>query len=161
VAGTDKQEFAALLPAGFHPMDLAGLRRLTVDRFPYSFTRHSIMTSFESIVARINQSGIAGQIWIDGSFLTEKPEPEDVDMVLAIDVATFRSLDAAQQRFFLGFQAASLFASHKCDNYAIIIDPSRPDSAWLYAYWLRQFGFSRADEMKGIVTINVPFLVTP
>ena len=28
-------------------------------------------------------------------------------------------------------------------------------------YRLRQFGFSRADEMKGIVTISVPFLVTP
>jgi hypothetical protein len=87
-------------------MDLASLRRLAVDRFPYSFTRHTVMTSLESVVAHINQSSIAGQIWVDGSFLTEKLEPEDVDMLLAITAATFRALNAAQRNFFIGFQAA-------------------------------------------------------
>jgi hypothetical protein len=157
----DKQEFPPLLPAGFHPMDLAGLRRMTVDRFPYSFTRPAIMTHLENIVARINRSGIVAEIWVDGSFLTEKLEPEDVDILMAIDAATFLSLDVAQRTFFRGFQTTSLFATHKCDNYAIVIDPSRPDGPWMYAYWLRQFGFSRGDEMKGIVTIKLPFLVTP
>jgi hypothetical protein len=119
------------------------------------------MTNLENIVARINQSAILGTIWVDGSFVTEKLNPEDVDVLLTLDATTYRSLTPPQRTLFSGFQAASLFATHKCDNYAAVIDPARPDGEWLYAYWLRQFGFSRSDEMKGIVTISVPFLVAP
>jgi hypothetical protein len=31
----------------------------------------------------------------------------------------------------------------------------------MFAYWLRQFGFSRKGEMKGIALIRVPFLLSP
>jgi hypothetical protein len=161
VAGAGKQEFPPLLPAGFHRMDMPGLRRLAMVRFPDSFTRPAIMTHLEQIIDRINASGIRGEIWVDGSFLTEKLNPEDVDVLLAIDAAAYAAMSIAQKRFFNGFQAASLFATHHCDNYAAVIDPARPDGEWLHAYWLRQFGFSRADEMKGIVTIEAPFVVTP
>jgi hypothetical protein len=84
VAGADKQEFPPLLAAGFHKTDLAGLRRLAVIRFPDSFTRPSIMTHLEQIVGRINSAAIAGEIWVDGSFLTEKLNPEDVDVLLVV-----------------------------------------------------------------------------
>jgi hypothetical protein len=87
VAGAGKQEFPPLLPAGFHRMDMPGLRRLAVVRFPDSFTRPAIMTHLEQIIDRINASGIRGEIWVDGSFLTEKLNPEDVDVLLAIDAA--------------------------------------------------------------------------
>ena len=112
-------------------MDLAALRRVAVDRFPQSFTRDSIMKNLESIVTRINQSAIKAELWVDGSFLTEKLNPEDVDVLLPIDVQTYQSLAPPQRAFFHGFQAASLFATHKCDNYAAVIDPSRPDGQWL------------------------------
>lgn len=142
-------------------MDLLALRRLAMVRFPDSFTRPAIMTHLEQIVGRINGSGINGEIWVDGSFLTEKLNPEDVDVLLAVDANTYAGMSLAQRTFFRGFQAVSLFPTHHCDNYAAVIDPGRPDGAWLHAYWLRQFGFSRADEMKGIVTIHIPFVVTP
>jgi hypothetical protein len=161
VAGADKAEFPALLPAGFHPMDMLGLRRLAVVRFSDSFTRPAIMTHLEQVVERINASGIRGEIWVDGSFLTEKLNPEDVDVLLAVDAGAYAAMSPAQKMFFRGFQAVSLFPTHHCDNYAAVIDATRPDGEWLHAYWLRQFGFSRADEMKGIVTIHIPFLVTP
>lgn len=161
MAGADKQEFRPLLPAGFHPTDLAGLRRLAAVRFPDSFTRPAIMTHLEQIVGRINHAGILGHIWIDGSFLTEKLNPEDVDVLFVVNAPTFLSMSPSQRSFFNGIQAVSLFATHRCDNYAAVVDPTRPDGEWLYAYWLRQFGFSRADEMKGIATIQTPFLVTP
>ena len=66
-------------------------------------------------------------------------------------------MSPAQRAFFRGFQAVSLFPSHYCDNYAAVIDPARADGEWLHAYWLRQFGFSRADAMKGIVPSNSAF----
>lgn len=142
-------------------MDMLGLRRLAMVRFPDSFTRPPIMTHLEQIVGRINNSGIHAEIWVDGSFLTEKLNPEDVDVLLAVDARTYAAMSPAQRAFFRGFQAVSLFPSHYCDNYAAVIDPARADGEWLHAYWLRQFGFSRADAMKGIVTIQTPFLVTP
>ena len=30
---------------------------------------------------------------------------------------------------------------------------------WDRAYWLRQFGFSRADERKGLAVLRLPFLI--
>lgn len=142
-------------------MDIGGLRRLCVDRFPDSFTRGGIMTNLEAIVQRINQSGIRAQLWINGSFLTEKLNPEDADIAMIVEAATFASMSPSQRLFFDGFRTNSLFASHKIDNYGQVIDPSRPEGPWMHAYWLRQFGFSRAEEMKGIAQIDVPFVVVP
>jgi hypothetical protein len=159
VAGADKEEFPPILPAGFHRTDLAGLRRLGLTRFPDSFTRPAIMSNFEKIVESINRSGIIGEVWVDGSFLTEQLNPEDVDILLAVATVSFLSMNANQRQFFKGFQTSPLFSTHKCDNYAQVIDPSRSDGEWLYAYWLRQFGFSRREEMKGIAVLAVPFLV--
>jgi len=161
VAGADKQEFPPLLRAGFHPMGVGQLRRLCVARFADSFTRDGIMTRLEAIIDSINRSAIRGQIWIDGSFLTEKLNPDDADIALMIDAASFPAMSANQRMFFNGFAQSSLFDSHRIDNYAQVIDESRPDGTWNLAYWIRQFGFSRSDETKGIAIINVPFVVAP
>jgi hypothetical protein len=161
VAGADKEEFPPLLPPGFHPMDLATLRRLCVDRFPASFTRPGIMNNLGQIIARINSSGIPSRLWIDGSFLTEKLNPDDVDISMNISAQVYFGMPANQRAFFDGFRNNSLYASHRVDNYGLIIDESRPEGIWLLAWWLRQFGFSRADEMKGIAEIQIPFVVVP
>jgi hypothetical protein len=161
VAAADKEEFPPLLPAGFHPMQVAGLRRLCVDRATGSFKRSGIMTRLETIIDSINKSAIRGQVWIDGSFMTEKLNPDDADIALMVDLASFRSMSPNQRLFFNGFASSSLYDSHRIDNYAQVIDESRPDGTWNLAYWIRQFGFSRSDQMKGIAVIDVPFVVAP
>jgi hypothetical protein len=72
MAGADKQDWRPLLPAGFHDLDQNALRRLCVERFPESVTRPQIMRNLEAAITQINQQAISGEIWIDGSILTEK-----------------------------------------------------------------------------------------
>lgn len=161
MAGATKEEFPPLLPAGFHQIDPVGRHRLCVDRFPASVTRPRIMKNIEAIVAQINQHGIQGDIWVDGSFLTEKLNPDDADVALVISADVLRTLDASQRGFFNTFKATSLYDAYRIDNYGVAIDSNNPSGEWLYAYWLRQFGFSRTDKPKGILKITVPFTVKP
>jgi hypothetical protein len=119
------------------------------------------MSNLETKIDEINRQGIPGQIWIDGSFLTEKLNPDDADIALFVSNSNFHALSPSQRRFFDDFRGASLYDQFKIDNYGIILDPSAPNSHWWHAYWLRQFGFSRSDELKGILLVSVPFLVTP
>jgi hypothetical protein len=104
---------------------------------------------------------MVGNIWVDGSFLTQKLNPDDVDLLLVIDISDYRRMDAAQLQFFNWFRTNTFNETHKCDNYGIIMDRNHPMGEWNYAYWLKQFGFSRSGDMKGMATIAVPFVVSP
>lgn len=164
----EKEEFAPLLPVGFHEMSIAALERLCVHRFPDSFTRPGIMENLNNVIDRINTSKITGSLWIDGSFLTEKLNPDDVDILFSVSLSTYLAFNPIQGRFFEWFRKTSLYQDYGCDNYAAICDnyaaihdPSRPEGEWLFAYWLRQFGFSRDNRIKGLAVVKVPFLVSP
>ena len=159
MAGADKEEFSPLLPAGFHFLDQTSRQRLCVERFPDSVTRSRIMKNVEAVIAQINQQAISGEIWIDGSFLTEKLNPDDADIAFLVSGASFRGLTIAQRSFFDHFRTTSYYDQFRIDNYGLAIDTDAPAGQWNYAYWLRQFGFSRAEEMKGILQIPVPFVV--
>jgi len=161
LAASDKPEWPALLPVGFHSFDAASRRRLCVDRFPESFTRSRILKNLEDKISEINQQGIRGNIWIDGSFLTEKLNPDDADIALVISSGILRSLTPLQRQYFDTFRSTSYYDQYRIDNYGIVLDLATAEGQWLQAYWLRQFGFSRSDEMKGILQIPVPFVVMP
>lgn len=119
------------------------------------------MSRLEAVIALIQQGGMRGVIWIDGSFLTEKLNPDDVDILLAITIDEYRSMDEKQKDFFDWFRANSLYEQYKCDNYGVLIGAQIAEAEYMYAYWLKQFGFSRGDQMKGLAVITVPFLVVP
>jgi hypothetical protein len=161
MADADKEEFAPLLPVGFHELDLAGLRRLCVGRFPHSLTRSRIMDGLEHVLSLLQRNGMRGELWVDGSFTTEKLNPDDADIILVVDAADYRAFSPEQRAFFNGFCNISLKDRFRCDNYGMVRDEASPMNEWLLAYWLRQFGFSRADQMKGLAVIKLPFLVRP
>lgn len=70
-----KVEYPPLLSAGFHEMTVEALRVLCVDSFPLSKTRADIMSGFEEVVRELRKAHVSGEIWTDGSFLTEKNRP--------------------------------------------------------------------------------------
>ena len=46
---------------------------------------------------RLAQAGIVGELWINGSFLTEKVDPEDVDASLRISSALWDNASEEQR----------------------------------------------------------------
>jgi hypothetical protein len=161
VAGQNKPEFQPLLDPGFHDLGIDGIRRCCVERFPESITRQRIMVNLSELTQVINQKGINGEIWIDGSFLTQKLNPDDVDLVLVISQSTFNLMDDDQKEFLNWFNNTSLYQRYRCDNYLFVREENAATGEYLYAYWLKQFGFSRGGAMKGLAVVRIPFLVKP
>lgn len=88
MSALEKEEFKPLLPAGWHAMDLEAARRLCVTRFPFSISRPRIMSLLEDVIVMMQQARMRGEIWLVGSFTTEKMNPDDVDLLLVVSEST-------------------------------------------------------------------------
>lgn len=159
--GGSQPEFPPLLYRGFHPMTVAGLRALTVDKFPTSSTRPKIMAGLELVITQIANINLPLEIWVDGGFLTEKLNPKDSDIVVCVPQSSWRAanqhqLDALGHLRDDDYEKEPYF----CDaNFFVNHEPGSAlatQGEWDRAYWLRQFGFARNDEEKGVAVIKVP-----
>lgn len=158
-------EFPPLLTQGFHPMIVSELRLLCVDRppFPLSLSRAGIMDGLESLLERVNRIGLAMEVWINGSFLTEKMNPRDSDIVIRVARSDWATATNAQKTAVFWVNDTDLEPEFKCDAYAFVDDSSGPqldDSEGDRGYWIRQYGFSRGDIPKGVAVVVLPYLVT-
>lgn len=71
----------AVLPEGIHPCEERDLLVTFVKAFPNSRNRLKILVGFLRLRADFLEHEIYATQWVDGSFVTGKPEPEDVDVV--------------------------------------------------------------------------------
>ena len=160
MASSNKPEFPPLLAPGLYPMTLEEVRKLCVNAFPSSRTRPEIMVGLESVVGKLTQTGIVAEVWIDGSFLTEKTDPVDADIVLRVQGEVYDRGSSGQRAVLDWVQRVDLKPSYHCDSYVFYEYPEGHPLYWegeyLRAYWIKQFGFSRGDEFKGLAVIKVP-----
>lgn len=70
---------------------------LTVDAFPSSAMRPALFKELERLAADVVAACACCELWINGSFLTEKPEPNDIDLCFAIFVHDFERMDSHVQ----------------------------------------------------------------
>src|SRR5690348_320273 len=117
-----KREHAPLFAAGFHPLPLTAIRRFCVDAFQLSSTRANIMNGIETVVQRLEAAVIIGELWLDGGFLTEKIDPEDVDMVLRVAGAIYDS-GTVEQHDVIDWINSNLKAALLCDSYSFFEYP--------------------------------------
>lgn len=139
-------------------MSLEQIKETCVTNFPLSSTRERIMISLESLVTELETHNVRTEVWIDGSFLTEKTNPEDVDLVLCTDGQVYDQ-GTQEQRTLLESINGNLKATLNCDSYIFLEYPKEHHlyeiGAEMREYWLRQFGTSRRDEPKGIALLEV------
>jgi hypothetical protein len=151
-------DFPALFPVGFHELTIETLEQVCVDLFPLSTSRKPIMDGLRQFVGNLAAAGVVGNLWIDGSFLTDKIDPEDVDVILLCDGPLYDRGPSAYQTA-VDWVIDNQKATFKCDSYALFQYPPghalHTDGVWWHAYWLRQWGFSRESDPKGIVVITL------
>lgn len=63
-------------------MTFAQLEALAVTPFQQSVQRPSLIAKFKAWTDALRSLNVEAPLWIDGSFLTEKPEPDDIDLVM-------------------------------------------------------------------------------
>ena len=80
-----KAEFPPLLRPGLHEFDLTALETLCVSRFPISTTRQPLWEGLQQFLWFFSINNLKTELWINGSYLTEKINPEDCDLVATVD----------------------------------------------------------------------------
>jgi len=76
------------------------------------------MKGLEEVVKELVQAGVRGDLWIDGSLLTEKINPEDVDLLFRPG-QDFFSIATGEQKAIVEWFNSNLKASHHCDSYVL------------------------------------------
>ena len=97
-------------------MSVEVLRRYCVDGFPLSKTRAKIMAGLAEVIERLSAYRVVGELWVDGSFLTEKINPGDVDIVLRVPSSVYDD-GTSEQRGMANWIDGNLRERNLCDSY--------------------------------------------
>jgi hypothetical protein len=109
----------------------------------------------------LTEESIKSEVWIDGSFLTTKIDPDDVDIVVIIEAQHVPVDTAASAWEILQRIVDQDFDQPlRCDSYLYCDVPSGhpqylENEVWR-AYWIRPFCFTRKTETKGLVVVRTP-----
>jgi hypothetical protein len=147
-----KADFPPLLEPGLHIFDEQGLRATFVDPFPGSQRRLELLTRFLSLTHLIRSLRLDSEAWIDGSFVTTKPDPDDLDVVFFFDRSQIDNLPSSERRTLDQLNNRSLMlVRYFCDVY---YDPA--DDQARRDYWLNKFGLGYGGpSRKGIAVFRI------
>jgi hypothetical protein len=157
-----KPEFPPILkPGPLHILTVSEVRREFVlhKRFKMSATRRDIMRKLVEVIDTLNNGGIVGELWIDGGFVTEKINPEDVDTLLHVSSDLYAS--CATKRALINWAShENLLETHSCDAYRWI-EYSEGHAQFAKSeqdriYWSGWYGNSMRGVPKGIAAISLP-----
>lgn len=141
-----------LLNPGFSEYKLDEFEKIFVNSFNESQSRKAIFNGFIKWMKQLLTFCYPDEIWVDGSFVTNKVNPNDMDIVVFVDLIVLynnkRELEEMRK-----FGEENL-----CDTY-IAFSPNEhyPGNIKLVNhrnYWKGQFGFDREDNPKGIVKLS-------
>ena len=136
---------------GIHTVTEPDLKIRTVDQFPASTRRPLLFTGLATWLAQLRATGATGKCWLDGSFLTDKPNPNDIDLVV-FPMFTAVPSPAVQSQVQELFDKATARARYDLDVYVAL--PGAPDFVALSSYWRGWFGFCRdGATAKGIAEV--------
>lgn len=117
------------------------------------------MDGLEHVVGRISSADVRGELWLDGSFLTQKIDPMDVDYLLRVGSDIYDH-DPEKRTIVDWASSAELKDSCSCDAYKWIEynvgHPLFADSERDREYWTNWYGVSRKGIRKGIAVVTLP-----
>jgi hypothetical protein len=76
-----------LLPCGIHDCTMEEIHEI-FGRFMSCDRRPKLMAKLSQYVEHVKESGVAKYLIIDGSFVTSKEEPGDIDILMVLDEST-------------------------------------------------------------------------
>ena len=128
-----------------------------VDNFPTSSTRSGNWNDFIRFHDDIEEiSKYTVKHWIDGSFVTNKENPNDIDVVSFVNP---NNLTESLQQFDMNKSDPLGYVKkqYNVDNYIILdLTPSHPYYAKIeeqIEYWKKWFGTDRDNNPKGMVEV--------
>jgi len=148
------QNFKPLFAPGLHECNVDDLHDLLVAPFEDLGHRQKLLSRFLVLLDIICLSGLSYEVWIDGSFVTKKDRPNDVDAVFFADEQSFNQLSVDKRK-----TLSSLFAKQnkkeiKLRYYSDIYFAPKNNDIWR-TIWEDTFGSDRNGNPKGILRLLV------
>lgn len=148
----EKIDYPPLLPGGIHDYTLDSLKPLTVDKFPDSARRKGLFGTLGIYLEMLESTGFKGSAWIDGSFMCNKEEPDDIDLVLVFESESLDNISESARPVLNGlFDTLTIKTRFNLHVFQVRTDDERG-----VEYWKKFFGTQR-DEVtpKGLASIGV------
>jgi len=144
------EAYLPLHPDGFKDIVVGDLERLFVKPFGnVGAKRAELCKKFKEWLSEVKSIGAPLTIWVDGSFVTQKSEPEDIDVVCIMESSHLRNLSLEyKNRLSELFKTQEIKLRYGCHVFPVIAGNSKQ-----YTYWLRHFGYNRDKSPKGIFRI--------
>lgn len=142
-----KEEHDPIFPAGFHNLTVADLERTFLDPFPNSPQRKYLVERFKAFWSQLILLEIPFEVWLDGSFSTQKPDPQDIDLLIVMSQVDLNSLPPDKHIFLQQITKNKdvIKIRYGCDAYICLSEDQNTRS-----YWRGWFGYTRTEIVKGI-----------
>lgn len=144
---------------GIHDYTMKEFEEQFVLGFESSQSRQTIFEEFSIWLRDLVSLIPPRHLWLDGSYLTKKENPNDIDLVVFYRPEDINAETAQQVQKMVN----EVSRAHRCDAY-ICYDLSQmhpahvaqfPQQAQMMEkYWMGQFGFDRKRDPKGMVQIG-------
>lgn len=144
-------EHDPLLPPGLHDIQEDELSNHFLSSFSSSVTRPALINGLKAFIASLRHLGIPIEIWIDGSFTTNKIDPNDIDLVVFASQDDVNQLELdSRLRLQDLIDRISSRSRFGCDVLFAVSEDFNSRS-----YWRGWYGFDRNERPKGIAKIMV------
>ena len=133
---------------------------MTVCNFKRPYLRPSHIASLKAVLTSLSSFKTKGELWIDGSFLTEKPDPRDIDMVLRIRSDEYQTASQSKRDWIDWLFSKEANERMNCHIVDLIEYPRShsqyPKSIEDRKEWLQWFGtYQDNTTPKGLVAITL------
>lgn len=154
-----KPEYRPLLPDGLEAIELIELYNICVTRVPLSRTREGIANGLARLLDMLDTAKIQCDALVNGSFMTEKMDPHDVDVLFRMRAEAYDAGTQPQRELIEAIANQDFYDSHHCDSYINFAytagSPHKAAADESYGKWLSCFGLSRGNYEKGIAVLKV------
>jgi uncharacterized protein DUF6932 len=140
-------------------MALAEIEHRFVLTCPNSAKRRHLFQRLEEFIQAFLIAGIACEVWVDGSFLSEKEEPVDLDVTVILDADVAATLTEQQQELMDAASEGKM--GNDVDSFAFArlnrSDPNYRDEYLDPAYsWGEQYGLECSEQwLKGFAVLKL------
>jgi Family of unknown function (DUF6932) len=149
------------LPQGRHNATKDEIEQVLVNGFQNSTTRRGLFDQALELLDAIRQIVPVSALWIDGSFVTTKEDPGDIDLVSHLDGEALDALKPIDQMMLGGLISGHWSRDRSgCDSFAVSVYPTGHTARATYeataSWWDSFFGKDRAGNAKGYVELEIP-----
>jgi hypothetical protein len=147
------------LPTGIINSSLQEFKHHFIINFKESSTRPVILDGYSRYCDKLLPLNIATKQWINGSFTTNKVNPNDIDFVTHIDALKVDENFEIQTKLLKICNTDETKKEFFCDVYFILLYPQEIPELYQHTinrinYWLKWFGHDRMMNPKGIIELK-------